>query len=154
MNHVADFKDNDVYNRPIKCPECGGDMIFKGCGEYRCETCRYIAYDDYGKVRNYVEKHRGVTAAQVSEATGVKQKTIRTMLKESRLEIAEGSNSFMKCEMCGVNIRSGRVCPQCEVKYKKTMEEKAHQQHEKMMAGFGMERNSGEEGAKRFIRDK
>lgn len=154
MNHTTDYKDQDVYNRPVKCPKCGGNMEFKGCGEYKCETCKYVAYDDYGKVRNYVEKHGGATAAQVSEATGVKQKTIRTMLKESRLEIAEGSNSYMKCEMCGVNIRSGRVCPQCEVKYKQTLKEKERQKHEKMMAGFGMEHTSGEEGAKRFIRDK
>ena len=154
MNHITDFQDNDIYNRPTKCPECGGVMVFKGCGEYRCEKCRYVAYDDYGKVRNYVEKHGGATAAQVADATGGKQKTIRTMLKESRLEIAEGSNSFMKCEMCGVKIRSGRVCPQCEVKYKKALEEKAREKNEKMMAGFGMERFGGEEGAKRFTRDK
>ena len=154
MNLIRDFQDSDVYHRPTICPDCGGELTFKGCGEYRCETCKYVAYDDYGKVRNYVEKHGGATAAQVSEATGVKQKTIRTMLKESRLEIAEGSNSFMKCEMCGVNIRAGRVCPQCEVKYKHTLEEKARQKHEKMMAGFGMEHQNGEDGAKRFVRDK
>ena len=73
MNGLTEFQDLDAYNRPKKCPECGGDMIFKGCGEYCCEDCRYTAYDDYGKVRNYVEQHAGVTAAQVSEATGVKQ---------------------------------------------------------------------------------
>ncbi|MDE7018234.1 MAG: flagellar operon protein YvyF [Lachnospiraceae bacterium] len=154
MNHIADFKDLDIYNRPRKCSECGGIMIFKGCGEYKCEKCRKIAYDDYGKVRNYVEKHRGATASQVSEATGVKQKTIRTMLKESRLEIADGSNSFMKCEMCGVSIRSGRVCSKCEMAYNRSVEENERRRREKMMAGFGMENTQGEEGAKRFIRDK
>lgn len=154
MNRIADFKDMDVYNRPTTCPECGGVMVFKGCGEYKCEDCRHIGYDDYGKVRNYVEKHSGATAAQVSEATGVKQKTIRTMLKESRLEIADGSNSFMKCEMCGASIRSGRVCSKCEVAYNRSVEEKARTQHEKMIAGFGMEHSTGEEGAKRFKRDR
>lgn len=154
MNLIKDFADMDVYNRPKECPECGGVMVFKGCGEYRCEQCKFIAYDDYGKVRNYVEKHAGVTAAQVAEATGVKQKTIRTMLKESRLEIAEGSNSYLKCEMCGVKIRSGRVCPQCEKNYNRAVEEKERQKHEKMMAGFGTNRGGSEEGAKRFIRDK
>lgn len=154
MNHIADFKDMDVYNRPTECPQCGGIMVFKGCGEYKCEDCRYIAYDDYGKVRNYVEKHGGATAAEVSQATGVKQKTIRTMLKESRLEIADGSNSFMKCEMCGANIRSGRVCSKCEMDYNRSVEAKARAKHEKMMAGFGMEHSVGEEGAKRFTRDR
>ena len=147
MNHISDFKDLDVYNRPTECPECGGVMVFKGCGEYKCEKCRYVAYDDYGKVRNYVEKHGGSTAAQVSEATGVKQKTIRTMLKESRLEIADGSNSFL-------SIRSGRVCPKCELSYNRSVEEKERKKHEKMMAGFGAEHHTGEDGAKRFKRDK
>lgn len=154
MKLLNDFQDLDVYNRPTICPECGGVMIFKGCGEYQCEDCKYVAYDDYGKVRNYVEKHAGVTAAQVSEATGVKQKTIRTMLKESRLEIAEGSSSFMKCEMCGASIRAGRVCSKCEPAYNKAMAEKTHSRNEKMVAGFGMEHQRGEEGAKRFEREK
>ncbi|MCM1253158.1 MAG: flagellar protein [Clostridium sp.] len=154
MNHTEDFRDFDVYNRPKECPECGGVMVFKGCGEYRCEDCRYVAYDDYGKVRNYVEKHGGATAAQVSQATGVKQKTIRTMLKESRLEIADGSNSFMKCEMCGANIRSGRVCAKCELEYNRSVEAKERLKHEKMIAGFGMEHHTDEEGAKRFTRSK
>lgn len=154
MKSLAEFQDLDAYNRPKKCPECGGDMKFKGCGEYTCEACKYTAYDDYGKVRNYVEKHAGATAAQVSEATGVKQKTIRLMLKESRLEIAEGSNSFMKCEMCGASIRAGRVCSKCEPAYKKAMAEKTNSRNEKMMAGFGMEHRRGEEGAKRFERDQ
>ena len=115
---------------------------------------KIVAYDDYGKVRNYVETHAGVTAAQVAEATGVKQKTIRQMLKESRLEIAEGSNSFMKCEMCGASIRAGRVCSKCEPAYNKAMAEKATSRNAKMMAGFGMEQRQGEEGAKRFERGK
>ncbi|MCM1264311.1 MAG: hypothetical protein NC313_16495 [Butyrivibrio sp.] len=154
MRGIQDFTDLDVYNRPVKCPKCGGDMVFKGCGEYRCEKCKYVDYDDYGKVRNYVEKHTGVTMAQAADATGVKQKTIRTMLKESRLEVADGSTVYLKCEMCGASIRSGRVCPKCEVAYSKVLEERARQKHEKMMSGFGMGRSNGEEGAKRFTRDQ
>lgn len=154
MERLKDFTDLDVYNRPEVCPECGGVMIFKGCGEYKCEKCKHIEYDDYGKVRNYVEQHSGVTAAQAADATGVKQKTIRTMLKESRLEIADNSSVFLKCEICGVSIRSGRVCPRCEVEYNRRMEQKLHERQNKMMAGFGTGRTDGEEGSKRFIREK
>lgn len=154
MRAFNDFMDLDVYNRPTECPKCGGVMVFKGCGEYRCEDCRYVDYDDYGKVRNYVEQHAGVTTAQAADATGVKQKTIRTMLKESRLEIADGSSTFLKCEMCGASIRSGRVCSKCEGAYNKIVEEKLRRRHEKTMEGFGMGRTDGEEGAKRFKRDK
>ena len=148
------LEDFDVYNRPQECSKCGGVMIFKGCGEYKCEKCRNVEYDDYGKVRNYIEKHRGANAAEASEATGVKQKTIRTMLRESRLEITEGSTVFLKCEVCGTAIRSGRVCSKCEVEFNRRMENKLHERHSKMMSGFGTGRTDGEEGTKRFIRDK
>ena len=154
MRDVKSFLDLDVYNRPTTCPKCGGIMIFKGCGEYKCEDCRYVDYDDYGKVRNYVEQHKGVTISQVADITGVKQKTVRTMLKESRLEIADGSNAYLKCEMCGADIRSGRVCPKCEVAYNKMVEAKERERHAKMMEGFGMGRADNEDGAKRFRRDK
>lgn len=154
MANLVDFMDIDIYNRPKECQECGGVMVFKGCGEYQCEDCRLTAYDDYGKVRNYIEVHPGATAAQAADATGVRQKTIRTMLRESRLEIAENSNFFLTCEMCGASIRSGRVCPKCEVSYNRMVEERTRQQHAKMMAGFGTDHGTSEEGAKRFKRDR
>ena len=78
----------NTYNRPTYCEKCGGVMVFKGVGEYECEKCGALEYDDYGKVRNYIEKHMGANAAQASKATGVSQKAIREMLKEARLEIA------------------------------------------------------------------
>ena len=117
------FNDGDIYNRPLVCEECGGIMIFKGVGEYQCEKCRHVAYDDYGKVRLYVEKHRGATTAQVSMETGVSQKSIRNMLKENKLEITQDSAAFLRCEVCGASIRGGRLCSKCELDYHRRMEE-------------------------------
>lgn len=148
-----EFLQLNNYNMPITCTECGGLMIFKGVGEYECEECGRLDYDDYGKVRNYIEKHGTATAAQVADATGVTQKSIRDMLKESRLEIAPNSNAFLQCEMCGANIRSGRFCPKCEMTYHRNFEEKMRK-NGGIMAGFSMEKPAGEEGLKRFIRDK
>lgn len=142
------------YNRPMICEECGGIMIFKGVGEYKCEDCGYLDYDDYGKARNYIEKHPGVTSAQVSEATGVTQKAIREMLKEERLEIAPNSNAFLTCEICGKPIRSGRYCSKCETAYHREIEERARASRNINLSGFGTERNVGEEGSKRFTRDR
>lgn len=42
-------------DRPILCPECEGVMVYRGLGEYRCEECGGISYDNYGKVRNYLK---------------------------------------------------------------------------------------------------
>lgn len=154
MNFKREVLDISRLNMPTYCEKCGGVMIFKGVGEYQCEECGNLEYDDYGKVRNYVEKHPGATSAQASAATGVTQKSIRSMLKEERLEIAANSTTFLKCESCGTKIRSGRFCKKCEVNYHRSIEEEARASRNADFTGYGMERQKGEEGAKRFSRDR
>lgn len=146
--------DISRLNIPTYCEKCGGVMVFKGVGEYECEECGNLEYDDYGKVRNYVEKHPGATSAQASAATGVTQKSIRVMLKEERLEIAANSTTFLKCESCGAKIRSGRFCRKCETTYHRDLEAQARADRSADFTGYGMERQKGEEGAKRFTRDR
>lgn len=147
-----EFQEVNTYNRPTYCAECGGVMVFKGVGEYQCEECGILAYDDYGKARNYLEEHTGATSAQVSEATGVSQRAIREMLKESRLEIAPNSNFFLQCEICGATIRMGRFCPKCEVNYHRSLEEKARTKNNSL-AGFSSEKPKADDGSKRFKRE-
>ncbi len=143
----------DQYHTPRVCDKCGGVMIFKGVGEYRCEDCRALAYDDYGKVRIYLEKHKGATAAEVEAATGVKQKTIRLMLKESRLEVTDDSKTFIFCENCGKKIRSGRLCPQCEIEYHRSLEEQQRRLRNQGVKIQGVGKGPGEEGERRFMRE-
>ncbi len=143
----------DYYHVPHSCKQCGGVMVFKGVGEYHCEDCGFVDYDDYGKVRLYIEGHRGATAAEIESATGVSQRTIRQMLRESRIEIAEGSKTFLHCEMCGKNIRSGRFCPECEVKVHRSFEEQQRERLQKGAKGFGLQQRNVEEGQKRFRRE-
>lgn len=140
--------DADPYHRPVRCEKCGGVMIFKGVGEYHCEDCKNVAYDDYGKVRLYIEKHAGATASEVERQTGVSQKAIRQMLKENRLEIAQDSAAFLRCEICGTNIRGGRLCPKCEQEYHQRIENE--QRRQKQLQGFG--KAIEQEGEKRFRR--
>ena len=143
--------DEDNYNRPTICTECGGIMIFKGVGEYKCEKCGCIGFDDYGKARNYIELHPGATMADVTSETGVAQKAIRSMIKECRLEIAPTSNVFLRCEICGTTIRYGRFCAKCETAHHREIEERARKKMN--MTGFSTEKPGGEDGAKRFKRD-
>ena len=152
MNLAAELVGLDQYHIPRLCEKCGGIMIFKGVGEYRCEDCDALAYDDYGKVRCYLEKHKGATAAEVETQTGVKQKTIRLMLKEERLEVAEDSKAFMICECCGKRIRSGRMCPKCEMEYHRNMEEQHRRARNQNIQGHGLGKGSGEDGERRFTR--
>lgn len=146
-----EFLGINTYNRPQLCDECSGIMVFKGVGEYRCEDCGAIAYDDYGKTRNYIESHPGATASQVSEETGVSQKSIRQMLKESRLEVSAESRMFLKCEMCGVDIRSGTLCSKCEATYHRKLEDQ--ERTKKNITGFGSNKDHSESGEKRFNRN-
>lgn len=140
----------DAYNIPRECGICGGVMVFQGLGEYRCEKCGQLAYDDYGKVRNYIEEHRGATAAQIEEAIGVSQKTIRRLLKEGRLEVTENSRTFLRCELCGKDIRSGTYCPECETKMHRSLEEKQREINRKIQGFSAAQKN--EEGQRRFMR--
>lgn len=154
INFRREVLDISRLNIPTYCEKCGGVMIFKGVGEYRCEECGSLEYDDYGKVRNYVEQHPGATSAQASAATGVTQKSIRGMLKEERLEIAANSTTFLKCESCGTKIRSGRFCKRCEVNYHRSIEEQARANRNVDFSGYSTDRQKGDEGAKRFTRDR
>lgn len=139
------------YHVPHSCKQCGGVMVFVGVGEYHCEQCGEVDYDDYGKVRLYIEKHKGATAAEVEAAVGVPQRTIRRMLKESRIEVAEGSKTFMHCELCGKQIRSGIYCVECEMKIHRNMEAEQREKLKKDAKGYGMGK-SGDEGQRRFMR--
>ena len=140
------------YNRPKVCEECGGIMIFKGVGEYQCEDCKALAYDDYGKVRLYIEKHKGANAAKIEAETGVSQKSIRAMLKEGRLEVTADSPAYLRCESCGKNIRSGRLCKECEIEYHRKVEAEERQERKKnLQQGFA--KVTGEAiGERRFRR--
>lgn len=141
----------DIYHVPRSCEKCGGIMRYMGVGEYRCETCNTLAYDDYGKVRLYLEKHRGANAVEVEAATGVKQKTIRQLLKDARIEVTDNSKDFLVCEFCGKRLRYGRFCPQCEGIYQQNLEERQRKLRTQNLQGFGMGKIS-QEGEKRFKR--
>ena len=77
----------DVHSRLDVCGVCGGKLIFRGCGEYVCENCSDLVYDDYGKVRRYVETHKNTTISDTAEATGVSQNAIRMMIRERKIRI-------------------------------------------------------------------
>ena len=147
---MEDFGILEKYHVPQICKVCGGVMIFKGVGEYRCEECKAVDYDDYGKVRRYIEGHSGANAAQVEENTGVSQKIIRRLLKDGRIEVAEGSKSFLRCEVCGKSIRSGQFCPECETKVHHRIEEQQRALSKKNAKGVGLTKQA-DEGQRRFM---
>jgi len=137
-------------HKPTSCEKCGGRVEYKGIGEYKCEDCKAVMYDDYGKVRNYLEENRGATQGEVAAATGVSTNTIRQLLRDDRLEVAENSAVFLHCEICGSPIRSGRYCVACEKK-KILADSSSSTGQKKLIQGFGKSPH-GDTGSMRFTR--
>lgn len=126
-------------------------MVFKGVGEYHCEDCGAVDYDDYGKVRRYIEEHKGATAAQIESAIGISQRTIRQMLKDGRLEVTADSRAFLHCEVCGKAIRYGEYCQECEMSLHRNFEAQQRAQVKKNIQGYSLGQK-GEDGQRRFTR--
>jgi len=138
------------YNAPTKCESCGETRIkYTGIGEYQCEKCGFIMYDDYGVVRNYLEKNPGATAGETSAATGVSKSRIRQMLVDDRIQVAPGSAVFLNCVKCGAEIRSGQYCNACEAELRGAKKIEAKVSH--ITGGFGKVRTDAT-GVKRFDR--
>lgn len=92
------------FLRPTICKACGGILIYKGLGEYQCEDCNACEYDDYGKVRSYLEKHHGANVAEISSQTGVSHKAIRDMIKENRFELVESIQILLATDVAARGI--------------------------------------------------
>lgn len=142
-----------IYNVPTSCKKCGSVMVYRGLGEYCCEQCQSLDYDNYGKTRNYIEKNPGASAVDIEKNTGVSKAAIREMLKQSRFEVVEGTKSFLRCEGCGKEVRSGRYCPECEKNIHLTIEKQQREKMRENIRGFVMN-TGGEKGQRRFVRDK
>ena len=99
---------------PVKCTvcECGLEQI--SLGVYRCNTCKKEYYDDFQKIRDYLEKSGAAPAIVISRATGVPLKTINYFFQEEYLEIPRLDSTRIVCQQCGAPIRTGTLCERCK----------------------------------------
>jgi len=102
-----------LANRPISCKKCNGKLFYMGSGKYRCHPCEEEYYDDFGKVKEFLEEQGAAPAVIIAEHTGVRMELIDLFLRTGKLEIIEGSKFYLSCEKCGCAIRYGRYCPHC-----------------------------------------
>lgn len=111
------MKDSDIKfileDRPITCSKCGASLFYKGSGKYICKSCDNVEYDDFGKVKIYLDEHGVSTMGTIAADTGVSIEKLNIMLREGKVEIPDGSKYFIKCESCGCSIRYGHYCPDC-----------------------------------------
>ncbi len=112
---MTEIEEVFLEHRPTVCEKdkCDGKMIYEGNGEYICKKCGGRQLDDFGKIRKCLEKQPGLSAAELSERTGVGIEIISMFLKDGRMSIPEGSALFIRCERCGCALRHGRYCIDC-----------------------------------------
>lgn len=65
---------------PLECEYCGGEVQLKSIGVYVCEKCGKENYDDFYKVRNYLETHGPAPAIVIARSTGVSRASIEHYL--------------------------------------------------------------------------
>lgn len=95
------------------CKFCGGMFRYYGFGYGYCQKCTPIDEEMFHRVKEYIWENGTTTMFEASEATGVSIKHITQYLRDGRLEIPEESEIFIRCELCGADIRYGRYCQEC-----------------------------------------
>ncbi|HHY64353.1 MAG TPA: hypothetical protein GX501_04845 [Clostridiaceae bacterium] len=78
-----------------------------------CPVCFPIEEEEFRKIKEYLTAHPGATSNELMAVIGVSLKSIRRYLKEERLEIVGDNKGFIRCELCGKPLNSGRFCGGC-----------------------------------------
>ena len=73
-NRSNAFRVNRI---PLQCEHCGGTLQRVGMGLFECERCGREYYDDFRKIRNFLEQNGPSSAVEIARATGVSTSTIR-----------------------------------------------------------------------------
>lgn len=95
-----------------ECKRC--HRMFQRIGiENVCPTCVPLDEADFRKIKEYLMEHQGASSTEVMQHTGVSLRQIKRYLKEERLEILGDNKGFLRCELCGKPINSGRFCEFC-----------------------------------------
>jgi predicted amidophosphoribosyltransferase len=95
---------------------------FPSYGGRLCPECIKEIDDGYVVVRNYLYENPGATSViDIAEQTGVEEDVILYLLKENRLYVKDWSGNSKLCQICGIPIGSGTICPSCSAKMQEKM---------------------------------
>lgn len=81
--------------------------------EYVCPVCAPLDEEDFRKIKEFLMVYPGASSYEVMRHTGVSLKQIKRYLREERLEIVGDNKGFLRCELCGKPLNSGRFCDNC-----------------------------------------
>ncbi len=98
----------------VRCQKCKKMYELISINNKYCPDCTRREYERYISVRTYVKENPGITVTQVSEDLGINVSVIIKYLKEEKLEISGNSNTFLRCQSCGEQIKTGTHCSSCK----------------------------------------
>ena len=78
---------------PVECEFCGGEINNGPKGEYLCVRCGKENFDDFNKIRNYIQKYGPAPAVVVSRNTGVPMATIEYFRANGDVKDIRNNNS-------------------------------------------------------------
>lgn len=113
-----------------------------------CPTCFPVEEQEFSKIKEYLTLHPGASSNEVMSVIGVSLKSIRRYLKEDRLEIVGDNKGFIKCELCGRPLNSGRFCDGC---YKEGQALKYRDTSGSIKSAFGKYSEETQEKSKKSI---
>jgi flagellar operon protein (TIGR03826 family) len=121
------------------CPRCG--RLFTYISKNLCPVCIEEDEKEFKKVKEYVWAHRGCSAVEVHEATGVSLEKILNYLREGRLEARGLKGPLLFCESCGEPIDQGRFCPKCSDQLVRGLKGEENSKKPSYSTGSGKEKN-------------
>ncbi|MDR0952173.1 MAG: hypothetical protein LBM18_04545 [Oscillospiraceae bacterium] len=104
----------------VSCKFC--KKPFPSYGGRLCPACLKEIDDGYVTVRNYLYQNPEATSViDIAEQTGVEEDVILYLLKENRLYFKNWTGNSRLCQICGIPIGSGTICPTCSGKMQERM---------------------------------
>lgn len=96
----------------FECARC--HRLFQRTGmEEVCSSCLPTEENEFSKIKEYLSIHPGASSSEVMSELKISLQAIKRYLREDRLEIVGESKGFIRCELCGRPINSGRFCNFC-----------------------------------------
>ncbi|MGM7702921.1 TIGR03826 family flagellar region protein [Pseudalkalibacillus sp. Hm43] len=104
------------------CAQCG--RLFAKVVRSVCDVCYQEEEKMFETVYKFIRKkaNREASIIEVSQATGVPEKTIIRFVREGRLRASQFPNLTFPCDSCGKQISTGRTCDDCHNQLKKELE--------------------------------
>lgn len=93
------------------CIEC--NRVFSHPTNKLCPECLRLRNQEFEAVREYLREHPNALLIDVVTKTGVRVERIYEFIDEGRLKIVPADVRF-RCQVCGAEITSGRICNSCK----------------------------------------